>query len=105
MEIQMRRHVVDSYLVIVGKPLHDCLWLLRIAVDLGAIARRQNRGLLRQPLSEEIPEGPGQHIHAEDEPLANGERSSLVVESNGVERHGRDPAVLISTPFRGNPEP
>ena len=104
MHVQMRPDIVDGQPVIVGQPASDLIGLGGVAIDLGAVAGRQDRRLPRQPLAEQVAQRLGQSVDAKRDLLAQSDRGGLVVKADGVERHGiksvRMWLILLDLPKR-----
>src|SRR5689334_11889767 len=69
--IQIRLQVLGTHAVIVGKPRDGIARLVGAAVDLRAVARRDDRSFLDALLTDEIAQGLDQAFGVENHPLAH----------------------------------
>src|SRR5690242_848552 len=69
------------------EPARDGRWLAAVKIDLGAIARRQDRRFADDAPRRELPQPRGQRVGRERDPLAHVEWRRRVVEAERVEGH------------------
>jgi hypothetical protein len=87
--IQVRFEVLGAHAVIVREPRNGIARLIGAAVDLRAVARRDDRSFLDALLRDEIAQGLHQAFGVENHPLAHIERRGLVVQTESKDLHAR----------------
>ena len=87
--IDIRRQRIAREVLHALKPAHDPLRIVAVKVDLGPVARRQNRGFLDLAGAGQVTQRVGQRVRRERNPLAHRERGGRVVEAECMERHDR----------------
>ncbi len=87
-QIQIGLDVARRQAVEVGHPFGDVGGFLRVAVNLGAVAGRKNRRFARNAANPgHIGQGFRQNVRRKRHPLADGNRSGMVVDAAGKKLH------------------
>ena len=87
-QIQIGFYVARRQAVEVGHPFGDVGGFLSVAVNLGAVAGRKNRRFTRNAAYPgHIGQGLGQNVRRKRHPLADGNRSGMVVNAAGKKLH------------------
>ena len=74
--------------VVAGHPVHRRARLLGVAIDLGAVAGRDDRRLLHRAAVHQVAQRPDQALGVKHHLLAHRQRGGLVVDAESEELHG-----------------